>query len=113
MPSINPSFAIPTDENPLVPCSGDFDAQLDRKLGYFGQERFVCFFYEPRGEEVVWKDCQSFGFGTGAWFTFMRQVKSSVDQASAEMEADQTTDRHVLVIDRLKQATYFAQRKVA
>ena len=35
---------------------------MDRRLGYYGQERFVFFYYEPRGEEVIWNDGRSYGF---------------------------------------------------
>src|SRR5687768_7130076 len=50
--------------------TGRLQQRIDRALGYFGQARFVFFYFGPRGEEVVWNDGHSYGFATGGWKTF-------------------------------------------
>ena len=50
---------------------------MDQKLGYHGNDRFVLFYYEPRGEEVIWRDSHSCGFSTGAGAAFHRRAFSS------------------------------------
>jgi hypothetical protein len=82
-------------------------ASLDRVLGYFGNARFVCFRYEPRGEEVVWNDGQSYGFGSGGWQAFHQYVAPAARMCGADDLAD------VLVLDRTDRRAYFASRAAA
>ena len=37
---------------------------MDHMLGYRRRDRFVIFYYEPRGDEVLWRDSGSYGFAT-------------------------------------------------
>src|SRR5689334_9663023 len=80
---------------------------LDRRLGYCGHARFVFFYYEPLGEEVVWNDGRSYGFGTGAWGTFMQQVARLADRCRVNVGSERAANTHVLLIDREGQAAYF------
>lgn len=79
-------------------------ASLDRALGYFGDARYVCFRYEPRGEEVVWNDGRSYGFGAGGWQPFLDHVAPAAKTCGADGLAD------VLVVDRTDRRAYFASR---
>ena len=88
-------------------------AAMDRKLGYFGEARFVAFYYEPRGEEVVWKDGLSCGFGSGGWRIFFDAVGSLATQCGADIEGSGSPPRHVLLIDRERRVSYFAPHRSA
>ena len=52
---------------------------MDQKLGYHGKDRFVLFYYEPRGEEVIWWDSHSSGFSTGAGQLFIDELAPVAD----------------------------------
>ena len=82
-------------------------ASLDRSLGYFGDARYVCFRYEPRGEEVVWNDGRSYGFGAGGWQSFLDHVAPAAKTCGVDRLAD------VLVVDRTDRRAYFATRQTA
>ncbi len=84
-----------------------------RRLGYFGQSRFVFFYYEPRGEEVVWNDGRTYGFGYGGWLAFQDEVAPLAAQFGADVGDGQRRGDHVLVIDRQLNVAYFADRTVA
>lgn len=86
---------------------------VERKLGYFGQARFVLFYYEPRGEEVLWKDSWSYGFGTGAWAYFMDQVVPLARRYGVDLGSSEGSGSEVLIIDRFNGRAYFADRKSA
>ena len=83
-------------------------AQIERRLGYFGQDRFVCFHYEPRGDEVMWRDSRSYGFGTGAWTTFLEHISPLADSYSVKVGGTNGAVTHVLIVDRAEQRAYFA-----
>jgi hypothetical protein len=86
---------------------------LDRKLGYFRDNRFVLFYYEPRGQEVMWNDGQSYGFACGGWMTFMDQVAPQAERQGMNLGSDTMTARHALVIDRQQGRSWFADRSAA
>jgi hypothetical protein len=83
---------------------------MDQMLGYSGRDRFVIFYYEPRGEEVIWRDSQSYGFATGAWSTFMGEVAPVADHYGADVGCKGSPGKHVLLIDRAERRAYFAER---
>jgi hypothetical protein len=93
-------------EDPLHP-------RLDRKLGYFGSERFVMFHYEPRGQEVIWNDGRSYGFGTGAWYFFIEKVLPLARQHGAAVGSNDADSRDALLLDRLRREIYFAEKQAA
>jgi hypothetical protein len=82
---------------------------MDRRLGYFGQERFVFFYYEPRGEEVIWNDGRSYGFASGGWGAFMHEIARLGKRYGVNLGTEGTSNTHVLVLDRQSQQTYFAE----
>ena len=84
-----------------------------RRLGYFGRNRFVFFYFEPRGEEVVWNDGHSYGFGTGGWMTFHDEVESLDAAYGADVGSEHRAGQHALVVDRELGRAYFADRSVA
>jgi hypothetical protein len=86
---------------------------LDRSLGYVGGDRFVIFYYEPRGEEVVWEDGHTYGFGAGGWCAFEDLVAPLAKRHSAELGNEKCAGRDVLVLDRQRGLTYFAERGCA
>jgi hypothetical protein len=86
---------------------------IDRRLGYFGNARFVFFYYEPRGSEVVWNDGRSYGFGSGGWLFFLDEIVSLADRYGVEVGDDHKAGEHVLVIDRRLREAFFADREQA
>ena len=91
-------------------------AGTDRRLGYFGEGRFVAFHYEPRGEEVVWDDGRSYGFASGAWCYFADRVAPLAERHGFHLGFDPAGAHpasDVLLIDRLAGRAYFAPRDTA
>jgi len=86
---------------------------MDQKLGYPGRERFVIFYYEPRGEEVIWRDRRSYGFATGAWATFKEELAPVSELYGVEIGSETSQARHVLLIDRADHRAYFVGRSEA
>ncbi|HEX2973493.1 MAG TPA: hypothetical protein VHP11_14255 [Tepidisphaeraceae bacterium] len=86
---------------------------VDRKLGYFGSARFVMFYYEPRGEEVIWRDNHSYGFAAGAWCFFTDKIAPLAETYHVNLGSSDCQGREALIIDRLKRQAYFAERKTA
>lgn len=86
---------------------------LDRSLGYVGDDRFVIFYYEPRGEEVVWEDGHTYGFGAGGWRAFEDLVAPLGKLHGADLGNAAAAGRDVLVLDRQRGLTYFAERGCA
>ncbi len=83
---------------------------MDQMLGYRGQDRFVLFYYEPRGEEVVWRDSRSYGFATGAWSTFVDEVAPVAEHYNVDVGCQGVPGKHVLLIDRSTRRAFFAVR---
>ncbi len=86
---------------------------IDRKLGYFGNDRYVLFYYEPRGDEVIWKDGRSYGFATGAWCTFNDQIAPLANAYRVDLGNAESPGKHALFIDRQTKQAYFAERRTA
>jgi hypothetical protein len=107
-------YAAPADApNAFIPLQQRMHPWLDRKLGYFGNARFVCFYYEPRGEEVIWKDGRSYGFASGGWSCFADDIAPLADRHQVALGHTGTPARQVLLIDRTERAGYFIDRPVA
>lgn len=87
--------------------------RIDRRLGYFGTNRFVAFYYEPRGDEVVWNDGRSYGFACGGWQAFTQDVAPIADSAGADLGDSQHRGAHALVVDRRLGQVYFADQAAA
>ena len=86
---------------------------IDRKLGYSGEDRFVLFHYESRGQEVMWRDGRSYGFGHGGWQAFFDEVEPVAREHGISVGDDTRPADHVLVVDRVEGEAYFADRKRA
>src|SRR5947209_4419416 len=86
---------------------------MDQKLGYRGPDRFVLFYYEPRGEEVIWRDSHSYGFSTGAGQVFIDELAPVADVHKVDVGGSGTPGTHVLLIDRTDRRAYFVERKEA
>ena len=97
----------------FIKLTGLLQRRIDRALGYFGQSRFVFFYFEPRGEEVVWNDGRSYGFATGAWLTFGERVIPLARRCGAHVGDGDGRGEHVLLIDRVTGHAYFAPRDLA
>src|ERR1700722_11315458 len=80
---------------------------MDQKLGYHGRERFVLFYYEPRGEEVIWRDSHSYGFSTGAAELFFAELASIADLHNVNIGISDSPGTHVLLIDHVAARAYF------
>ncbi len=83
---------------------------IDRKLGYSGEDRFVLFHYEPRGQEVMWRDGRSYGFGHGGWQAFFDEVEPVAREHGISVGDDTQPADHVLIVDRVEGEAYFADR---
>lgn len=86
---------------------------MDQKLGYPGQERFVVFYYEARGEEVVWRDTRSYAFATGAWEVFLDEVAPLAKLYGVDLGCNGQSVKHVLLIDRGNVRAYFVPKNDA
>src|SRR4051812_8697778 len=80
-----------------------------RQLGYFGQDRYVMFYFEPRGGEVVWTDSRSCGFGTGAWQVFLDEIEPLARRHDRHLGNAETRGADALIIDRHWGHAYFAR----
>ena len=105
-----PSLQIPTD---FMLVADPRIAGMDRKLGYYGRARFVIFYYEARGEDVMWKDGTSCGFGSGAWRIFFDEIGPLATHFKADIGSSELAGAHALLIDREKRVGYFARRQSA
>ena len=83
---------------------------MDQILGYRGENRFVFYYYETRGEEVFWQDNCSCGFVTGAWSTFIDEVAPVAEHYRVDVGCAGSPATHVLLIDRRDRRAYFAIR---
>ncbi len=86
---------------------------IDRRLGYFGQGRFVFFYYEPRGDEVMWNDGRTYGFGTGGWEMFHQDIAPLAEQHGMNVGVSGRRAEHALVLDRERREAYLAEREAA
>ena len=84
-----------------------------QRLGYFGKSRFVFFYYEPRGEEVVWNDGRTYGFSCGGWRVFCDEVVPLAARHGVDVGDHQRRGDQVLVVDRELRQAYFADRSIA
>ena len=101
---------LPDDFVELSEC---LPGQSDRQLGYFGDARFVAFRYEPRAEEVMWRDDRSFGIATGAWQAFFDDVLPLAELYSVNVGNTGKAADHVMLFDRTRKMAYFAPRQSA
>ena len=83
---------------------------VDQLLGYGGRDRFVMLYYEPRGEEVIWRDSRSYGFATGAGPTFIDGVAPVAELYDVEVGSNGKPAKQVLLVDRKEQRAYFADK---
>jgi hypothetical protein len=86
---------------------------MDQKLGYHGKDRFVLFYYEPRGEEVIWQDSHSSGFSTGFGQCFIDELSPVADVHKVHVGSSGTPAAQVLLIDRAESRSYFVERDEA
>ena len=101
---------IPADFIELSEC---LPARSERQMGYFGDSRFVAFHYEPRAEDVMWRDERSFGIATGAWQRFLDEVEPLAELYGVNVGNHGRSAQDVLVFDRVRLTCYFAPRASA
>lgn len=82
---------------------------IDRALGYFGNEPYVVFAYEPRAGEVIWKDGLSCGFAHGAWDVMSAKVGPVARDRGTTLGEDGVAGSHVLLVDRSRGRAYLAE----
>lgn len=107
-----PPATLPFAAGDVQQVPHDNLAHLDRELGYFGNARYVCFRYEPAVDGVLWNDGQTYGFGAGAWQTFLLEVAPLATACGIEVGSDGARATHVLVLDRhpAQRRAFFARR---
>ncbi len=106
------------DESVLLPSNfislaGLLPGEFDRRLGYRRDERYVLFYFEPRGHEVIWQDRESYGFAIGGWRLFTELVHPLAAKFGVHVGDDEAHGSEVLFIDRLLNDAYFAPRQSA
>jgi hypothetical protein len=89
------------------------DRLVESRLGYCGQERFVIFAYCTGGEEVMWRDARSSGFGTGGWRTFEQEVVPAAAAHGGAVGEAASPGRDVILMDRARRMVYLAPRRSA
>src|SRR4051812_30829568 len=97
-PSAHPPPDIPSCFSSLVAVIDKCVRGMDQKLGYRGRDRFVLFYYEHRGEEVIWRDTRSYGFATGAWCVFSDELAPVADLYRVHLGGEGSPARHVLLV---------------
>lgn len=111
------SGSIPEDCStvlaPLVALIEKSVQGMDQKLGYHGKDRFVLFYYEPRGEEVIWQDSHSSGFSTGFGQCFIDELAPVAEAHKVDIGHSGSPGSQVLLIDRAQRRAYFAARDEA
>ncbi|MFI5378755.1 MAG: hypothetical protein ACHRHE_05635 [Tepidisphaerales bacterium] len=80
-------------------------------LGYHGRNRYVFFYYESRGEEVIWNDGQTYGFGRGGWLSFDGEVAPLAARHGLSLSGRKP--QHVLLVDRETDEAFLATRRHA
>lgn len=86
---------------------------IDQELGYDGQDRFVLFYFEPRGREVRWRDSQGSG-SVGVGFTpAFAQIEARARAVGITLGDSLSSGDHVLLVDRLEHQACFAYREQA
>jgi hypothetical protein len=85
----------------------------ERELGYFGQDRFVMFYYEPRGQDVIWADSRKSGFGTGGWQYFLDVIEPMARRMGVDAGNTTSRGKHALIVDRDFGQAYYADRQEA
>jgi hypothetical protein len=107
----------PTASRPPPPDAIDLPelrgASIEHRLGYFGDEPVVVFGYCPGGEEVIWKDGRSSGFGTGGWRTFLQECAPLAARRGASLGDLTSVGTHVLLMDRLRGRVFAVPRQSA
>jgi hypothetical protein len=86
---------------------------VEHKLGYFGNDPLVIFGYCVGGGEIIWRDSQGSGFGTGAWRTFLDEIAPLASRYGVHLGSIDSAGSHVLLIDRHKHFVYAAPRESA
>jgi hypothetical protein len=109
-PAATNDRAVPADFVEVSPLLG---AGIERRFGYLRDARFVGFFYEPRGEEVIWNDGGSYGFAPGAWQIFADEVRRITETHLCRLGNSASPAKHMLVVDRVRHSAYVVDRERA
>jgi len=105
-----PAPALPANAVELVELRG---ASVEHRLGYFRDAPFVVFGYCPGGGEVIWRDGESSGFGTGGWRMLLYDIAPRAARQGVNLGDTTTAGTHVLLMDRVRGAVYGVTRDEA
>jgi hypothetical protein len=105
------SMGLPCPEAILI--SDLLESLTDRSLGYRGHDRLVLFYYEPRGQEIMWRDQRSYGFGVGGWRAYQQQLAPLARSYGVSIGDDRAHGCYVLLLDRQLGLAYFVPRRSA
>lgn len=112
------ALAVPTETHVVPPIDETIliherlPGALDRQLGYFGNNRYVFFYFDTRGDGVLWQDGQSLGFGPGAWRPFAEYIEPLAARYGIVLSERKATGA-VLLLDRQTYRAYFAPWHIA
>ena len=86
---------------------------IDQELGYYGEDRFVMFYYEPNRREVRWRDSRSCGAGCTEWPPPFAGIETHGRNAGITLGNFKGPGDHVLLVDRVDHQVCFAYREEA
>ena len=92
----------------FVKLSERLHPNIDGKLGYTGESRWVMFYYEGTWGGVVWRDASSHGCSMAGMWPFLDAISPLADVYEVNLGSDVTRPTHALVLDRWSRAAYFA-----
>ncbi len=90
-----------------------FEHTIDQALGYAGQDRFVLFYYEPRMQEVRWRDSHSCGCACTGWPPPYALIDAQAGAFGITLGHDDESGDHVLLVDRVDQQACILYREQA
>lgn len=82
-------------------------------VGYFGKDRFVLFYFEPRSREVRWQDSHTCGSAGRAWPATLEGIEAKAKAHGFTLGTETEPGDHVLLVDRIDEHAVFAYREEA
>jgi hypothetical protein len=86
---------------------------LEEALGYSGKSRYVAFYWEAAGDELVWEDGRAklIGANWPAWLIFVRHCRVARHLAPYQLGSSESEAAHKLLLDRQERTLYVGERK--
>ena len=114
--SASETGVVVDSSHPFAACGDSNDSRppfIDQELGYFGADRFVLFYYDPRAHQLTWRDSRSFGPGSVESPASLACILDKARASGVSLGDDSAWGDHVLLLDRVDQQACFAYREAA